>query len=147
MRSRRPSTTRVSAPLKTITTSSKSGFCAGSAQPGGASIFATLTDGVFVVALPTNSSMRLPSSRGISLPERSRISAARGPGQRGLDRFGEVGDPLADQREFGDLVFGRLVLVEAVLADQVLLGGLDRLGDVLFFDLASGGTSLVRNFK
>src|SRR5690349_22741683 len=68
---RRPSTTSVSSPLRTMTTSSNSGFCAGSLQPGGASMRATDTESVPVVAAPTNSSMRFPSSRGITFPLRS----------------------------------------------------------------------------
>ena len=67
MRSRLPSMTSVSSPRSTSTASSNSGFCAGSDQPGGASIRATDTEALPVVAAPMNSSMRLPSSRGIEL--------------------------------------------------------------------------------
>src|SRR4051794_25099331 len=63
--------TSVSSPRSTSTDSSNSGFCAGSDQPGGARILATDTEALPVLAAPMNSSMRLPSSRGMSFPLRS----------------------------------------------------------------------------
>src|SRR6476619_3454982 len=72
-----PSWSTMTSPLSTRVISSKAGACAGSSQPGGATMWATETASVPVFTRPTCSLMTLPPGTGMEVGELISLGMAK----------------------------------------------------------------------